>query len=118
MENNVDNVNHPNHYENSTSIECIDAMVLIFGRDNTYEWAKQTAFKYLWRYKNKNGAEDLEKAQWYIDWCNENTTLDYLDMQLVELSYMVNKAKENLKEERNHKYDSPADYAEALSENS
>jgi hypothetical protein len=21
--------------------------------------------KYLWRYRNKNGVEDLKKAQWY-----------------------------------------------------
>jgi len=24
------------------------------------------AIKYLWRWKEKNGAEDLRKAQWYI----------------------------------------------------
>ena len=23
--------------------------------------------KYLWRYKYKNGVEDLEKAQWYLN---------------------------------------------------
>ena len=23
--------------------------------------------KYLWRYKYKNGVEDLKKAQWYLD---------------------------------------------------
>lgn len=25
------------------------------------------AIKYLWRWKVKNGVEDLEKAKWYID---------------------------------------------------
>ena len=25
------------------------------------------AFKYLWRCNFKNGSEDVEKAQWYID---------------------------------------------------
>ena len=25
------------------------------------------AIKYLWRWKQKNGEEDLKKAQWYID---------------------------------------------------
>jgi hypothetical protein len=24
-------------------------------------------FKYQWRYKNKNGVEDLRKAQWYMN---------------------------------------------------
>jgi hypothetical protein len=23
--------------------------------------------KYLWRYPDKNGLQDLEKAQWYLD---------------------------------------------------
>ena len=27
-----DNVNHPKHYEGSTSLECIEAMELAFGR--------------------------------------------------------------------------------------
>lgn len=117
MENSVDVVNHPNHYENSTSIECIDAMVLIFGREATYEWAKQTAFKYLWRYKNKNGDEDLNKAEWYINWCQDNWHSDYIDEQLVEISYMVNRAKERVRK-HNHKYDTPIGYAEALNANS
>ena len=25
------------------------------------------AFKYLWRWKNKNGVEDVKKAKWYLD---------------------------------------------------
>jgi len=25
------------------------------------------ALKYLWRWKAKNGVEDLKKARWYID---------------------------------------------------
>lgn len=63
-----DNVNHPAHYTNSLSIcpqcerpiECIDVTRhLNFNVGN--------AIKYLWRYKNKNGKEDLQKAIWYIN---------------------------------------------------
>jgi hypothetical protein len=25
------------------------------------------AFKYIWRHKNKNGTEDIEKARYYVD---------------------------------------------------
>ena len=28
---------------------------------------KGNALKYVWRYAHKNGAEDLKKAQWYLD---------------------------------------------------
>ena len=63
-----DNINHPAHYENS-SLECIEAMELIFGYQYVYSFCVCNAWKYIWRYKNKNGNEDLRKARWYIDRC-------------------------------------------------
>ena len=66
MDSKVDNVNHPSHYESSCSIECIDAMVPVLGFEGTLYFCAGNAFKYLWRFKNKNGREDLEKAEWYI----------------------------------------------------
>jgi len=65
-----DNVNHPNHYENSCSLECIEAMELVFG-EGVYNFCLLNAWKYIWRYKNKNGMEDLNKARWYIDRCKK-----------------------------------------------
>lgn len=62
----VDNVNHPKHYADSCSIECIDAMVLAWGFEKVAIYCQINAFKYLWRWKNKNGEEDLDKAEWYI----------------------------------------------------
>ena len=62
-----DNVNHPKHYEGSTSIECIEAMIIVFGKQAVYDFCKCNAFKYLWRYKDKNGIEDLNKADWYYE---------------------------------------------------
>ena len=63
-----DNVNHPSHYTSSTAycpgcerrIECIDVT-----RHMSFNIGN--AMKYLWRYKMKNGKEDLEKAIWYIN---------------------------------------------------
>ena len=63
----ADNVNHPSHYEDSTSIECIEAMEITFGKFNVTVFCVLNAYKYIWRHKHKNGLEDLEKAQWYLD---------------------------------------------------
>lgn len=62
-----DNVNHPKHYEGHCSIECIDNMSLIFGSQNVTDYCMINAYKYLSRYKYKNGYEDLKKAKWYLD---------------------------------------------------
>ena len=67
----VDNVNHPRHYEGSTSLECIECMELIFGANAVCFFCLCNSFKYLWRYKNKNGEEDIRKAKWYLDYSDE-----------------------------------------------
>ena len=58
---------NPNHYKNSTSLECIEAMEIIFGAKAVIDFCVCNAWKYIWRWKNKNGFEDLDKAKWYID---------------------------------------------------
>lgn len=64
------NVFHPNHYT-ECSLECIEVMKIAFGKKATYDFCKMNAFKYLWRYKNKNGGEDLEKAKNYLGMAEE-----------------------------------------------
>ena len=59
------NVNHPSHY-NQTGVECIDAIKASLG-DGYQDYCKGNVMKYLWRYKYKNGIEDLKKAQWYLN---------------------------------------------------
>lgn len=62
----MDNVNHPSHYT-SGNIECIDALAAATsGLVGIEAVCTANAVKYLWRWKYKNGAEDLKKAQWYI----------------------------------------------------
>ena len=63
----TDNVNHPKHYADSCSIECIDAMQVTFGTKDLAKYCTINAYKYLWRYKGKNGLEDLKKAEWYLN---------------------------------------------------
>ena len=61
-----DNVNHPSHYTQG-GIECIEAIkaatVNLTGIEAV---CTANAIKYLWRWKEKNGKEDLKKAIWYI----------------------------------------------------
>lgn len=59
-------VNHPSHYT-SDKVECIDAMIEVFGIEAVKSFCLCNAFKYHWRHDLKNGQEDIEKATWYMD---------------------------------------------------
>lgn len=61
-----DAVNHPSHY-NQGKFECIDVMVETFGEEAAKNFCILNAFKYIWRTGEKNGAEDVKKAIWYLD---------------------------------------------------
>lgn len=64
---NSDNVNHPAHYTHG-KFECIDVLDDITKDLKGIEViCTANAVKYLWRWKHKNGLEDLKKAQWYIN---------------------------------------------------
>jgi hypothetical protein len=60
-----DNVNHPAHY-NQGGIECIEAIKAATG-SGFVKYCTGNVIKYLWRYDNKGGIEDLKKAAWYLD---------------------------------------------------
>ena len=80
-----DNVNSPAHYAGNTSLECIDVMCVMFGRRAVCIFCLCNAFKYMWRYKHKNGEEDLEKAKWYLNWAyNKYISVRKADAQLQE----------------------------------
>lgn len=73
-----DNIN-PDHYKSQTSLECIEAMILMFGEEAVLKFCMCNAYKYIWRHVNKNGQEDLKKASWYINraW----NIIDYCDAE-------------------------------------
>lgn len=62
-----DNVNHPDHYTQG-KVECIDAIESattgLVGIEAVYTGQ---VMKYMWRWKRKNGVEDLRKAQFYLN---------------------------------------------------
>lgn len=69
-----DNIN-PSHYKDECSMECIESMIIAFGVEAVYGFCLCNAYKYLWRYKNKNGMEDINKALWYVnkgEWIYDN----------------------------------------------
>lgn len=63
-----DPVQRPHHYNQGKAqckscghpIECIDIT-------RHMDFAIGNAMKYLWRFREKNGLQDLAKARWYLD---------------------------------------------------
>jgi len=58
----MDNNNkiNPDHYKQGKR-EVIDFIL-----DQKFNYLEGNIIKYISRYKNKNGLEDLEKASWYL----------------------------------------------------
>lgn len=63
----IDVVNHPSHYTKGR-IECIDAIEsATTGKSGIEAVCVANIIKYLYRYEEKNGLEDIKKAKWYIN---------------------------------------------------
>lgn len=63
-----DNVNHPSHYQSDEGIEVIDVIAAFTKKLSGVDaFDIGCAIKYILRFTEKNGIEDLEKAKWYID---------------------------------------------------
>ena len=58
-------VDHPAHYQGKH--ECIDEMIALFGVEAVIHFCMCNVYKYRFRAANKNGKEDLDKADWYMD---------------------------------------------------
>ncbi len=62
----TDNVNHPQHYTQG-GIETIDYLQAKMTKEQFEGYLLGNILKYVSRYPHKNGVEDLQKAEWYID---------------------------------------------------
>lgn len=62
-----DPVNHPNHYCKG-GVECIDAIRASMTTEAFAGYCKGNVMKYIFRYEDKNGIEDLKKAAVYLNW--------------------------------------------------
>jgi hypothetical protein len=56
---------NPSHYKQG-GIECIEAIKAATG-EGFPDYLRGNVMKYLWRYKEKGGVEDLRKSAWYLD---------------------------------------------------
>lgn len=66
-----DNVNSPSHYCKG-GLECIEAIrAACEGLEGAEAYYVGNVIKYVWRFKFKNGVEDLKKARKYLDWLIE-----------------------------------------------
>lgn len=92
----VDNVNHPKHYK-ECSIECIDAMRVVLGDEGIFNYCMGCAFKYIWRWKFKNGREDLDKARWYVR--QSRKYIDYIDGTGTELDHWMEELLEKAEDD-------------------
>lgn len=66
-----DMVNHPSHYTQG-GIECIKAIEASMPPDGFQDYCKGNVLKYIWRFRQKNGLEDLKKARVYLNWMIES----------------------------------------------
>lgn len=94
---NYDNVNNPKHYAMANKHLVLEPIDIC----EKYSFCQGNAIKYLLRYENKNGVEDLKKALWYLNRIiNENLKTWYpeggLDKALIKqyekshpIAYMV-----------------------------
>lgn len=62
----VDMVNRPPHYCREGGMECIDEMIILFGKEAVKHFCLCNSWKYRYRAADKNGEEDLKKSDWYI----------------------------------------------------
>ncbi len=61
-------VSHPAHYQSETGLEVIDVIeAFTFDLKGIEATDTGNVLKYMCRWKNKNGAQDLEKARWYLE---------------------------------------------------
>lgn len=62
-----DVVNHPSHYTDASGIECIEAIEAQLTIEEYEGYLRGNCVKYLWRWKNKGGVQDLKKCKWYLE---------------------------------------------------
>ena len=66
----TDYIRQPSHYTNG-GIECIDYMRATLSAEQFEGYLRGNVIKYVHRYKDKNGVQDLQKARQYLEWLIE-----------------------------------------------
>lgn len=77
----IDNVNNPQHYKSKGVVLVLEIEPITILRDLPF--CKGNAIKYVLRYKNKNGLEDLKKAEYYIKADQEIAKPGYIETLVI-----------------------------------
>ncbi|MGQ7332567.1 DUF3310 domain-containing protein [Streptococcus suis] len=67
-----DNITKPKHYQGKYGMEALDVVknfIWDLAGERAYYWGN--VIKYLLRFQQKNGVEDLKKARQNLDWLIE-----------------------------------------------
>lgn len=70
---NYDSVTKPKHYQGKYGMEALDVVknfIWDLAGERAYYWGN--VIKYLLRFQQKNGVEDLKKARQNLDWLIED----------------------------------------------
>lgn len=77
----MSNINHPKHYQSHNivcecgkALECLDIV-------KELPFSEGNIIKYLWRWRDKNGLEDLLKAQFYLNDLIESQKIKEIKMR-------------------------------------
>ena len=62
---------HPERYRGENGVECIDAIRAALGDDAFESFCVGQCIRYLFRYRKKNGVNDLHKCADYLRWATE-----------------------------------------------
>ena len=90
----VDNVNHPDHYANQGTVECIDFIgTIVTQYPGFIAGDLQNVIKYTWRSHGKNGKEDIKKAAWYLNHAEKR----FLALSSLQKSFLL-KLQQSLKD--------------------
>lgn len=73
-----DRVNHPNHYANK-KIEVISYIEDTLTRTGYTDYCLGNVLKYVSRWRNKGGVEDLKKAHVYLGWAIESAEKEEME---------------------------------------
>ena len=76
-----DNVHNPKHYQGRNGLEAIDVHRNFMNDEQLTGYHLGNTLKYILRYRQKNGIEDLEKAKVHMDWLIEKEKAIMLQLE-------------------------------------
>ncbi len=89
MENEYDIISKPKHYNRKNGIECIEEMIEVFGIEAVKNFCLCNIWKYRYRAADKNGEEDLNKSDWYMQKYIELQKRDKIDFPPTAITYQT-----------------------------